>query len=38
VIQASQDTADWITAAMAGKLVKPGVKVAKEEKGRVETA
>jgi hypothetical protein len=27
---ASQETADWIKTAMAGKKVKPGVKVAKE--------
>jgi len=27
---ASQETADWIAAAMRGNKVKPGVKVAKE--------
>jgi len=31
---ASQETADWIAAAMAGKKVKPGAKVAKVEKDR----
>ena len=35
---ASQETADWIAAAMAGKKVKPGVKVAKEEKAQAGTA
>ena len=35
---ASQETADWVAAAMAGKQVKPGVKVAKEEKTRDVTA
>jgi len=29
---ASQDTADWIAAAMAGHEVKPGVKVVKKAK------
>jgi integrase len=38
VAQASQDAADWIAAAMAGKSVKPGVKVAKDEKGQAGTA
>jgi hypothetical protein len=35
---ASQETADWIASAMAGKKVKPGVKVAKEEKAQAGTA
>ena len=35
---ASQETADWVAAAMAGKKVKPGVKVAKEENTEAETA
>lgn len=35
---ASQETADWIAAAMAGKAVKPGVKVAKAEKVQAGTA
>ena len=35
---ASQETADWIAAAMAGKSVKPGVKVAKMEKYQAGTA
>lgn len=36
--KASQETADWIAAAMAGKSVKPGVKVAKAEKAQAGTA
>jgi len=35
---ASQETADWIAAAMAGKAVKPGVKIAKAEVAKDETA
>ena len=35
---ASQETADWIAAAMAGKSVKPGVKVANVEKDQDGTA
>jgi hypothetical protein len=35
---ASQETADWIAAAMAGKKVKPGVKVANEKKGQAGTS
>jgi hypothetical protein len=35
---ASQETADWIASAMAGKKVMPGLKVAKEEKTEAETA
>jgi hypothetical protein len=35
---ASQETADWIAAAMAGQKVKPGVKVAKLEKTEAGTA
>jgi len=35
---ASQETADWIAAAMAGEKVKPGVKVAKAEKDQTGTA
>jgi len=35
---ASQETADWIAAAMAGQKVKPGVKVAKDEQGQAGTA
>lgn len=38
VVNASQDAADWIVAAMAGKKVKAGVKVTKEEKGKKGTA
>ena len=37
MVTASQETADWIAAAMAGKKVKPGVKVAKSEKDRAGT-
>ena len=32
VIQANQDAANWIAAAMAGEKVKPGVKVAQKAK------
>jgi len=35
---ASQETADWIAAAMAGQKVKSGMKVAKEEKTKAGTA
>jgi len=35
---ASQETADWIAAAMAGAKVKAGVKVAKAEKDQAGTA
>ena len=35
---ASRETADWIAAAMAGKPVKPGVKVVNEEKVQEGTA
>ena len=35
---ASQETADWIAAAMAGEKVKPGVKVAKVEMDQAGTA
>jgi integrase len=35
---ASQETADWIAAAMAGKKVKAGVKMAKAEKDQAGTA
>ena len=35
---ASQETADWIAAAMTGKKGRPGVKVVKEEKGQAGTA
>jgi hypothetical protein len=35
---ASQETSDWVAAAMAGVKVKPGVKIAKEETGKAGTA
>jgi hypothetical protein len=35
---ASQETADWVAAAMGEKAVKPGVKVAKEENAQAGTA
>ena len=35
---AGQETTDWIAAAMAGKKVKVGEKIAKAEKGQAGTA
>jgi hypothetical protein len=35
---AALETADWVAAAMAGKKVKPGVKVANEKKGQAGTS
>jgi len=38
MVTASQEPANWIAAAMTGKKLKPGVKVAKEENDYAKTA